>query len=110
MGTDTRRDEKYFSSVPNLLQGLVEHYARRRLARSSPLASLEDLVSEVRDATRAALELCREALEKGGLEEHIRRNEGRDEPPTTRKPSLVESTPFRAFGKEIPPLPERTAS
>jgi len=72
MGANTRQDEKYYSSFPNLLQGLVEHFARRRLAATASMGSLKDLVGEVRDAMRAALELCHEALQRGGLEEHIR--------------------------------------
>ncbi|HEX7897827.1 MAG TPA: hypothetical protein VF950_08715 [Planctomycetota bacterium] len=99
LGANTRQDEKYYSSFPNLLQGMVEHFARRRLAATAPLSSLMELVGEVKDAMRTALDLCREAVEEGGLHEHMRRAEG------LGKPSVAEHTPFPARavpGRTVP--------
>lgn len=77
LGPRTRNDEKYFASLPVLLHGLVEHFIRRRMAALSSVLDMKDLVRELRDALHSALGLCQEALERGGLEAHIRRLEPR---------------------------------
>lgn len=75
LGPKSRTDEKYYSSLPVLLHGLVQHAVRRRLMALSASLDLQELCREVRDALHTALGLCQEVLEKGGMEEHIRRLE-----------------------------------
>jgi hypothetical protein len=75
LGPKSRTDDKYYSSLPLLLHGLVQHAVRRRLMALSASLDLQDLCREVRDALHTALGLCQEALEKGDREEHIRRLE-----------------------------------
>jgi len=79
LGPKSRLDDRYYSSLPVLLQGLVEQVSRRRLLSLSGVLELRLLLGEVRDAMKSALGLCEEALRKGGLEEHMRRL-GRSEP------------------------------
>lgn len=74
-GRNPRSDEKYYSSLPLLLHGLVEHTARRRLLAVGAALEIEELAVEIRDALASALGLCDEVLRRGGLEEHIRRLE-----------------------------------
>jgi len=73
LGPKSRSDEKYYASLPMLLRGLAEHGTRRRLASLSGPLDLSEFCREVEDALHSAIELCQEALEKGGLEEHRRR-------------------------------------
>lgn len=73
-GRNARTDEKYYSSLPVLLQGLVGHLTRRRLLALSAPLDLAELCREVRDALHTALGLCHETLAKGGMEEHVRRS------------------------------------
>lgn len=75
LGPSSRSDEKYYSSLPMLLHGLVEQTARRRLISLTAVLDLKDLRHEVEDVLHSALKLCHEVLERGGLEEHIRRLE-----------------------------------
>lgn len=87
LGPNSRTDEKYYSSLPMLLRGLLEHFTRRRLTQVSPIQDLRDLIGEVKDAFHSALGLCHEALEKGGLEEHIRRLGAQGDGPRRLDPS-----------------------
>jgi len=73
LGPKSRTDDKFYSSLPLLLHGLVQHAVRRRLLALSASLDLQELCREVRDALHTALGLCQEVLEKGGLEEHMRR-------------------------------------
>lgn len=66
------RNEKYYSSLPMLLHGLVEQSARRRLLAVSELRGIRELKQEVEDVLHSALTLCHDVLERGGLEEHRR--------------------------------------
>lgn len=77
LGPNSRSDEKYYSSLPMLLHGLVEQSARRRLLAVSEVRGIRELRREVEDVLHSALKLCNEVLERGGLEEHIRRLEAR---------------------------------
>ena len=83
LGRHTRHDEKYYSSLPNLLGGLIEHTIRRRLMNSPAAQGLAEFVTRLRQTLDVARSLCLEALEKGGLEEHIRRLDARKAAPTT---------------------------
>jgi hypothetical protein len=49
---------KYYSSFPNVLEGLMEHLVRRRLGTEHPILSSVDLVSEARREFARARELC----------------------------------------------------
>jgi hypothetical protein len=49
LGPD-RRDEKYYSGLPTLLQGLIEHLTRRHLRDRGPLTSATAMLAEVRVA------------------------------------------------------------
>lgn len=75
LGANHKSDEKYYSSLPVLLHGLVEHFVRRRLAGVSAVLDLKELTSEVRDALHSALALCSEACARGALDEHMKRVE-----------------------------------
>lgn len=72
LGRHKRHDEKYYSSLPNLLVGLIEHAVRRRLMDSPVSLDFQSFVTKLKSSLDAARSLCREALEKGGMEEHIR--------------------------------------
>jgi len=78
LGPNPRRDEKYYSSLPLLLHGLVEHGARRRLLSLSAALALGELRREVKDALHSALGLCSEILGSGGQKEHVRRWDARE--------------------------------
>jgi hypothetical protein len=75
LGPKSRSDEKYFSSLPSLLQGILEHSSRRHLTQVGSL-DLPGLVREVRAALDSALTLCSEMLKNGGPEAHIRLSSG----------------------------------
>jgi hypothetical protein len=75
LGPNSRSDEKYYSSLPMLLHGLVEQSARRRLLSIPAALDLKELRREVEDVLHSALSLCHEVLNRGGLKEHIRRLE-----------------------------------
>src|ERR1043166_919431 len=77
LGAKTRTDDKFYSSLPNLLKGIVEHSNRRHLAEAGAL-DLPGLVREVKRALEAALRLCPEVLKNGGLEAHMRLVAGRN--------------------------------
>ena len=61
LGPNFRADMKYYSSLPSLLAGLVEHLARRRLGADHPILSQVDLVGEVRKELAQARLLCETA-------------------------------------------------
>jgi hypothetical protein len=43
-------EEKYYSSMPTLLRGLIEHLLRRRLREAGPLLCAQAMLAEVRAA------------------------------------------------------------
>lgn len=59
LGSNTHADIKYYSSFPNLLEGLVEHLVRRRLGAEHPILTSVDLVGEVRRELAHAREIGR---------------------------------------------------
>lgn len=63
-----RCDDKYYSSLPGLLRGLLEHRVRRRLMAGGGGLDLEGFVREVRGALDSAHPLGCRALRKGYLE------------------------------------------
>ena len=62
LGPNYRRDDKYFSSLPTLLEGLVEHSLRRRLPLF-PADGLEALASEIRSVMSMVRGLASKCLE-----------------------------------------------
>ena len=76
LGSSPKQDDKYYSSFPNLLQGLVEHFLRRRLKSLEVLEGFEMLAREVRDAIREVHNLSMTACE-GVLQQPIRRSGSR---------------------------------
>ena len=61
LGSNAHADMKYYSSFPNVLEGLMEHLVRRRLGAEHPILSSVDLVGEVRLELARARELCQVA-------------------------------------------------
>ena len=62
LGSNAHADMKYYSSFPNLLEGLVEHLVRRRLGSEHPILSSADLIAEVRRELAHARDVCRVAV------------------------------------------------
>ena len=87
LGPSSRQDEKFYSNFSNLLQGLVEHFLRRRMKSSEVIESVHALVRAVEEALRRAGDLSTTAKETV-IHEHIRRcpalgaGEPRPEKPT----------------------------
>ena len=88
LGPKRSMDDKFYSSLPSLLEGLVEHFTRRHLAGLKGPLDLLGFSHEVTAALRSGLQLCQEALEKGGLETHQRLLKGWHGFPTLPTPSL----------------------
>jgi hypothetical protein len=84
LGPWKRNDEKYYSNFPSLLQGLIEHFVRRRLKAVDTLKDLDALAGEVRDALRSATELCQTACQTA-MDEHMRHLRSRAEPRTASR-------------------------
>lgn len=47
-------EEKYYSSMPTLLQGLIEHLLRRQLREAGPLLCAQAMLAEVQAALEEA--------------------------------------------------------
>src|SRR5438046_728747 len=75
LGPNFRADMKYYSSLPTLLEGLVEHLVRRRLGADHPILSQVDLVGEVRKELVHARTLCEAAIRDVKLTERRSRLE-----------------------------------
>src|SRR5205814_547254 len=108
LGPRSRTDEKYYSGLPSLLQGIVEHSARRHLAQAGSL-DLAGLVREVKAALATALTLCPEVLKNGGLEAHIRRVDGSGEGPMTSRSTLRSCVGKNGGNQGLPAPPGRSA-
>lgn len=65
LGPSYRQDEKYYSSLPSLFEGLVEHFLRRRLSWG-PANGLEALAREVRAGMKELRDLATTYLENSG--------------------------------------------
>ncbi len=68
LGPGVRSDDKYYSNLPSLLQGLVEHLIRRRLSGAGSIRGLEGFTEEVREAIRRAGELGSELVGRLDME------------------------------------------
>jgi hypothetical protein len=108
-GGKSRLDDKYYSSLPVLLHGLVEHGVRRRGMALSTALEIKELCREVKDALQTALELCHETLLKGGLEEHMRRLGASKASPPTLAPPRTPEAPQGGRQAARPPEPRREA-
>lgn len=78
MGTRPRTDEKYYSNLPSLFQGLLEHSVRRRLMEAKEGVDLKGFADEVRGTLRSTLDLCLETLREGRLEAPARGPEAQE--------------------------------
>src|SRR5690349_11595998 len=88
LGPKRSEDDKFYSSLRPLLEGLIEHFTRRHLASLKGPLDLLEFSLEVSAALRSGLQLCHEALEMGGLETRQRLLKGGDGIPTPPIPSL----------------------
>ncbi len=77
LGRDSRHDQKYYSTLPSLLGGLIEHTLRRRLTDSRTAGDLQAFLTTLKASLETAQSLCQQALEEGGLKEHARRQDAR---------------------------------
>jgi hypothetical protein len=68
LGPSCRGDDKYFSSLPSLIQGLSEHIVRRRLWTNPEVRGLEALGEEVRRALIRASDLAKGLAKAAGRE------------------------------------------
>jgi hypothetical protein len=57
LGTSRGEDEKYFSSLPCLLEGVLAHLLRRRLGQGGVIEGVELLIREHRASLEYAKEL-----------------------------------------------------
>ena len=89
LGPKRSEDDKYYSSLSSLLGGLIEHFTRRHLAAVKVPLDLQGFSREVTAALHSGLQLCQEAVEKGGLETRQRLMQGWHGFPTQSNPSLA---------------------
>jgi hypothetical protein len=98
LGPKRSEDDKFYSNLPSLLGGLIEHFARRHLAGINAPLDLLGFSQEVTAALRSGQRLCQAAVEKGGLETHQRLLKGMNGFPTLPIPSLVARQASSAAG------------
>ena len=63
-----RGEDRFYSTLPSLLEGLMEHFVRRRMADRPGVSTIEDLVKEMRDAVALAGGLARETAAARGTQ------------------------------------------
>ncbi len=63
-GPVPRDDDRFYSRIETLLEGLVEHWIRRRLIRLGSALDAHGIAEELRDCMASALEMGRAAAEK----------------------------------------------
>ncbi len=61
LGPDPRRDDKFFSRLSPLLEGLIEHLVRRRLILVRPILDIRELAEEVRGGIKSAVAMAGQA-------------------------------------------------
>ena len=64
LGPNAQGDDRYYSGVPSLLNGLIEHVVRRRMGEGSDVRALSDLVGEIRDSMEFARGIARDAASR----------------------------------------------
>ncbi len=100
LGPVPRDDDKFYSRLETLLEGLVEHGVRRRLARREVARDLKGFMSEVRDALAVARDLAATAAREAVHESYP---SPPDAPPPLRRlprttpPGLVRPGAFMAY-------------
>jgi hypothetical protein len=57
LGPSRGEDEKYFSNLPSLLEGMTAHLLRRRLGQDGVLEGIQLLIQEHREGLAAARQL-----------------------------------------------------
>ena len=60
LGPNSESDDRYYSNLPSLAEGLIEHYMRRRLAEKGAGSSLKQLVKDIRAELVQARGLARQ--------------------------------------------------
>ena len=60
LGPNPESDDRYYSNLPSLAEGLIEHYMRRRLAEKGAGSSLKELVKDIRAELAEARGLARQ--------------------------------------------------
>jgi hypothetical protein len=110
LGRHSRHDQKYYSTLPSLLGGLIEHTARRRLMDSPSAVDLQAFLTTLKASLETARSLCQEAVEKGGLEEHVRRQDARKVPSKPRESILRLCEAQNGLDAELPARRASSAS
>ncbi len=59
LGPDPKKDDKYYSSLTNLLQGLLEQGVRRSMLKNRSVAGIDELVGALRNALESMVEIGR---------------------------------------------------
>lgn len=67
LGPSYRRDEKYYSSLPSLFQGMADHLLRRGMSQT-PVDGFEALARELKAGMKDLCDLATTCLEKLGNE------------------------------------------
>jgi hypothetical protein len=94
LGPVSRGDDKFYSRLDNLLGGLVEHCARRRLGDLGSVLDPQGLLEEVRDALGTALDLATTAVQE--VVREASRN-GQDAPEPLRAISGMTGTDLNRY-------------
>lgn len=97
-GPNRSKDDKYYSNLHSLLEGMVEHTVRRRLWVLSAALDLPAFVEEVRDALRSARDLATSGVEMAVTVTHLCRVEPPDGGGMSHVPSSSPSGPPTGAG------------
>ena len=73
LGPDPRKDDKYYTGLPTLLQGAIEHGVRRSLIDAATASGLEELCRQVENALRSVADQRGTLLDKVVLQTPIGR-------------------------------------
>ena len=68
MGPNSKEHDRYYSGLPSLLQGLIEHVVRRRMGETPEIGSIKDLVREFEESLEFAVGLARKTASRAALE------------------------------------------
>ena len=105
LGPVPRDDDKFYSRLDTLLQGLVEHCTRHRLIRLGTVLGGQGFVEELRDCLASALEMGRAAAQRIVQESSVRPVQGL----IAGHPALNTSLRFPARDASIPVVSPRPA-
>lgn len=72
LGPVPRDDDRFYSRLETLLEGLVEHCCRRRLARLGTVLDPKGLLEEVRDTLASVRDLAVTAVQASVQEAFVR--------------------------------------